>query len=381
MSGLVMLCDVDLDVGDATRVHTLEVASGFAAEGFDVDLVARGADPGVPGVRYHPGRGTDHQRARRIASINLRAVSLLLRRRRGAQRLYVRHSWTSMPVLLAGRLLGYRLVTQVDDVPYGRSFASPVPAVVDYPKRAAAMLMGRLAHGVVAVTPEIKRLLVDEFHTPARRVAVLRNGVDIDLFTPLPHEVAIERSGLRVDRRYIVFCGRFQPWVDFELMLEAFALVRRERPDVELILLGDGSERERIEEHVARLGLEESVSITGVVRDRERVRELMCAATLGLVAHRADYVSHIGVSPTKVAEYLAVGRPVVARDVPGLREALAETGAGLVVDGHPRAMSGAILELLEPGRAERLGQIARRVAEERYAWRSVVRGTIPLFDR
>jgi hypothetical protein len=63
-----MLCDVDLDAPDATRTHTVEVARGFAAEGLEVDLIARGPDPNIDGVRYHSGRGSEAQKLRRIVT-------------------------------------------------------------------------------------------------------------------------------------------------------------------------------------------------------------------------------------------------------------------------------------------------------------------------
>lgn len=377
--GLVMLCDVDLDAPDATRTHTVEVARGFAREGLEVDLIARGPDPAIEGVRYHSGRGSETQKVRRIATINALTLSVLWRRRHLARRLYVRHSWSNMPVLVAGRMLGYRVVTQVDDVPYGPGYGAEVSPLVDYGKRLTAMLMGHLAHGVVAVTAEIKGLLVHQFHVPSERIAALPNGVDTDFFRPLPRAEAIARSGLELDCSYVVFSGRFQPWVDFETMLGAFASVAAERADARLVLVGDGVERERVDREIARLGIEDAVLITGFVRDRAKIRDFMCAATVTLAAHRGEYVSHIGVSPTKLAEYFAVGRAVVAKDAPGLREILKDSGGGVTAPDGPAGMATAILDLLDPAKADALGMLGRRVAEERYTWQSVVRRTLPLF--
>ena len=100
--GLVMVCDVDLAVPDATRVHTVEVARNFAAEGLAVDLVARGPDPHLEGVRYLQGQGADSQRATRVATLNAGVLRLLWSRRGLARRLYVRYRWSLMPVLIAG---------------------------------------------------------------------------------------------------------------------------------------------------------------------------------------------------------------------------------------------------------------------------------------
>jgi glycosyltransferase involved in cell wall biosynthesis len=63
-----------------------------------------------------------------------------------------------------------------------------------------------------------------------------------------------------------------------------------------------------------------------------------------------------------------------------VREVLEQTGAGVVVPGDPQAMAEAILAQLDPARADALGAIGRRTAEERFAWSSIVRRTVPLFD-
>jgi glycosyltransferase involved in cell wall biosynthesis len=70
---------------------------------------------------------------------------------------------------------------------------------------------------------------------------------------------------------------------------------------------------------------------------------------------------------------------VVAVDLPGVRELVGEAGAGVVIRGEPKAMSEAILGLLENSTADRFGAAGRQVAEERLSWRSVIERTLPLF--
>ena len=73
------------------------------------------------------------------------------------------------------------------------------------------------------MTEELKVLLVRDHHVRADKVCVLPNGVDPDLFTPLPREEAIRSR--RLDPNCAsVFAGNFAPWVDFETMLHAFVL-------------------------------------------------------------------------------------------------------------------------------------------------------------
>ncbi len=374
-----MLCDVDLGFPDATRTHSIEVARGFAAAGLDVDLVARGPDPLIDGVRYARAHGAEQQRALRFVTINQQALRLLWRRRRTADRFYVRDSWTCMPALAAARILGYRVVTQVDGIPYGQGNGEQGRGPVEALKRLMAIAMGRLSHGVLAVTPQIKQLLVELARVPPQRICVIPNGVDVDFFRPLPRAQALSRSGLDPACRYVIFCGGFHPWSDFDALLQAFALVVRERPDARLLMVGDGPERNRIEETVRRLVLQDTVALTGFVHDRDRVRDYLAAATVALLIYRTDKVSRTSASPIKLTEYLAAGRAVVAVEIPGVRELLEDTGAGIVVPGSAPAIAAAIVQLLDPERADELGAAGRRLAQERLSWRSVIARTLPLF--
>jgi glycosyltransferase involved in cell wall biosynthesis len=376
--GLVMLCDVDFSFPDATRTHTVEVARGFAAEGIDVDLVARGPDPLLTGVRYTRANGKEQQRLQRLATINLKTIKLLWHRRRFANRFYVRDNWSCLPAILAARALAYRVVLQVDGIPYG-GVDTNVPAGWDGVKLAIAVVIGRLSTGVLAVTPQIKQLLVDVARVPAERIAVISNGVDLDFFHPLPRAEAIARLELDPECRYVVFCGGFNPWSDFDTMLEAFATVLQTRPEVRLLLVGDGPERELIERRAQELAVADTLTITGMIAERERVRDYLAAATVTLLAYREDKVTQTSASPIKLTEYLAAGRAVVAVQIPGVRELVDEPGAGIVIRGEPGAMSEAILELMQDGRADRCGLAGRRLAEERLSWSSVIERTLPLF--
>lgn len=376
--GLVMVCDVDLDVPDGARTHTVEVAAGFARLGMEVKLVARGDDPGLPGVEFSRAHGGENERCRRLASVTAQTVGVLWRERRAARRLYARHKWTTIPATLFARLLGYRIVTEVDDVPYGRGYLGTVSVPIDFFSTALTILMGRLSHGVVAGTAEAKTLLAEQFHVPHERIEVVPIGVDVEFFGSLDRAIGLGRAGLDPDNRYILFVGHFAEWVDFETLLRAFAIVARERPAARLLLVGDGEQRPHVEATIRALGIEQAVTLTGYVRDREAVRDLLAAAVVVVASHRAERLDRIGMNATKIAEYLASGRAVVAKDVAGLREMIEDTGAGRVAR-DPEAMAAAIVSLLDPADADSLGSVGRELARNRHSWDATVRQTLSMF--
>jgi glycosyltransferase involved in cell wall biosynthesis len=376
---LVMVCDVDLDVPDGARTHTVELARGFAIAGLGVSLIARGSDPRIAGVSFRSAGGSGEPRLGGFLAVNAAAIAALWRERGRARRLYVRHKWTTIPATIAGRLLSYRVVSEVDDVPYGYGYAGSISVPVDYFKRLMTFLMGRLSHGVVAGTAEAKGLLADHLGVPRGRIGVVPIGVDVDYFRPLDRAEALRRAGLDPAFRYLLFVGHFASWVDFDTLLDAFALVAADHPDVRLLLVGDGARRAQIEARARELGVDGALVVTGYVQDRDRVRDLLASSTVALASHRGEHLDRIGMNATKLAEYLASGRAIVAKDVARLREMIDEPGAGIVVPGDPEAMAGAISSLLEPGRADRLGEVGRGLAVERYSWDATVRRTLPLF--
>jgi glycosyltransferase involved in cell wall biosynthesis len=376
---VVMICDVDLDVPDGARTHTVEIAAGFAAAGLEVQLVARGSDPGLAGVQFARAVGGEHERGRRLRSFAQRSLEVLWRDRGRSRRLYVRYKWSTLPATVVARLLGYRVVTEVNDFSCGPTYRGEIAPHVDYAKRALMTLMGLLSHGVVAGTEEAKTLLAGEFHIRAGRIHVVPIGVDLDWFTGLDRPASLARAGLDPSRSYVLFVGNFASWVDFDLLLDAFAIVAREAPGAHLLLLGDGEQRHHVDSRISALGIEDRVRLLGFLRDREAVRDLLAAATVVVASHRGEDLDRIGMNATKIAEYLGAGRAVVAKDVAGLREMIQDTGAGRVAR-DPEEMAAAIVSLLDPVRADAVGAVGRELARTRYSWDSTIRQTLPMFD-
>jgi glycosyltransferase involved in cell wall biosynthesis len=380
MPRLVMLCDVNLADADATRTHTTELARAFAGTFAGVDLVARGPDPGIEGVRYWRCGGQDRQRLARLVGLNVRACALLLSRRRVARHFYVRDSWSCLPAVVLARLASYRVVCQVDGVPYGSDPTQPPNVPLAAIRRLVATLVGRLAHGIRAVTPQIASLLTELARVPSGRIGVVPNGVDTDFFHPLDRQRAIARAGLAPDASYVVYCGGLHPWNDFDTLLRSFAEAARRHGEARLLIVGDGQERGAICARVAELGIGRRVVLTGAVDDRARVRDYLAAATVTVLPYRAEVVARTSASPLKLFEYMACGRGVLAFDYPGVCELLRRSGAGVTVDGAADA-SAALASLLGDGRADEYGAAGRRYAEEHLTWQRVVAQTLPLFER
>jgi glycosyltransferase involved in cell wall biosynthesis len=120
-----------------------------------------------------------------------------------------------------------------------------------------------------------------------------------------------------------------------------------------------------------RLGIGRSVTITGWLPMPEAWQHVRSAALC--VSPYLPVPILRSTSPTKLIEYMALGKPVVANDHPEQADVLRESGAGIVCSWNEQEFAAAIVELLkDPDRCKRMGAAGRRyVAEHRTHWAMV----------
>jgi glycosyltransferase involved in cell wall biosynthesis len=138
-------------------------------------------------------------------------------------------------------------------------------------------------------------------------------------------------------RKRIVAVGRCDPQKGFDRLIDAFALIADDNPDWDVVMVGDGPERLKLEDRVRRRGLETRIYITGFVSDV--YQELSAAQLIAFPSRNEGF-------PNALAEGLAVGLPAVGyKGVSGVEDLIIEGTTGLLVDpkdetaGLARALS------------------------------------------
>jgi len=170
-------------------------------------------------------------------------------------------------------------------------------------------------------------------------VHLVKNGVDTKMFRPKDRAAARRSLGLDGDGPVVVFCGRLEPQKGLADLLVAFDEVRRRRPDVRLVLLGDGVMRAEVAARVAKLG---GALVAPGARPLAEVAEWIGAADVFTLP------SHAEGTPNVVLEALASGRPVVGSRVGGIPDCLADERSGVLVPAkNPRALADGLLAALE----------------------------------
>ena len=216
------------------------------------------------------------------------------------------------------------------------------------------------------------RLLRDAPFLDPHAILVIHNGIDTDLFRPLPRERAASRArlGLGADAFVVSYHGVLQPRKRVATLLEAVARLPAGR-EVRPLIIGDGPQRRELEDHAARLGVR--AVFTGARLD---LPPLLAAADVSVHLSAAEGFSN------SVIEALACGLPVVASREHSHAEQVDEGRTGLLVAPEPDSVASALGRLLaDPATVERLGTSARAEAARRFSTQDMVAAYAAALER
>jgi glycosyltransferase involved in cell wall biosynthesis len=183
----------------------------------------------------------------------------------------------------------------------------------------------------------------------------------------MPHPYPVSRVSKPAGERWIVYLGTLARVRGLGVLIRATGVVCSRLRDVRLYLVGagDNSADERaIRGEIERAGLSRYVVVTGML-EMEHAWEYVALADVCVSPFRATPVLQ-STSPTKLIEYMALGRPVVASSHPEQDEIIRECQTGLSVPYSEEAFAEAILRILrDPAEAQRMGQRGRVYATTR----------------
>lgn len=259
-------------------------------------------------------------------------------RRMRPEVLHVHDSAAQTPAILAAARMGDArpriVVTRRTDLPIRR----PARAVWD----------ARFCDRVICISEAVRRRLLD-VGIPAERTVVIPDFVDCQRFDPalLPSEARA--------RPTVVTVGRLSPEKGHAALLRAMTIIVRSCPEARLVIAGQGGQRSALERQVEAMGISRAVEFLGFMPD---VRDVLAAADVFVMPSISE---GLGVA---ALEAMAMGRPVVASNVGGLPESVADGETGLIVPaGDAGALAEAVVGLFgDLERARAMGRAGRERA-------------------
>jgi glycosyltransferase involved in cell wall biosynthesis len=222
----------------------------------------------------------------------------------------------------------------------------------------------RSAAAVPAISRRMGRRLVER-GVPAEKIAFIPTGVDLAAFTQAaPDRAWRAEAGLRDSDFVAVYVGSHGPSNGLGYVLDA-AEHLRDRPDLRIVLIGDGSQKPQLVAEARRRGLENLLFLPPVARSRIPGILKACDAALMIywITPGMEYEM-----PNKFFDYLAAGLPTITNMPAELWDHLEEAGCGIMADtARPEELARALEALqADPVRAREMGRRALALAADRF---------------
>ena len=383
---LLYLGGIDLPMPQARVVQTLHTAHGLAEQGWQVTLaVGRAPRQGLAEVLAGYGL-RPHPRLRILALPTLRLPRLPV-----AAYVHPRlavWNWSyGLAALLASRLLpadwrpdlvlardprlawlflaarpltGAEVVYEVHELfstrarePVGAAGSKPgagegggaPPTRTPRVRRLEERVFGE-SLGLISLTEACRQLLIEEFGVEPDRVVVAPDAV-----ARVPGELPARDAASRT----VVYAGQLYPWKGVGTLVRALAHLPELRLKIVGGLAADDPHAAALQDLAAEVGVLERIEFTGYL-PHARVAAAIAGCVAAVVPLPDNPMARYFTSPLKLFEYLAAGLPLVASDLPALREVLTDgQNALLVPPDDPPALAAALRRLLnDPGLADRL---------------------------
>lgn len=224
---------------------------------------------------------------------------------------------------------------------------------------------------VIGVVSEVTKEQIKDLCGDENKIVVNPNGVDPDKFSPEIDGSHI-RKKLNLENFFVVgFIGTFTRWHGVETLFDAAIKVIEKNERIKFLLIGDGNLKANLELKTHQLNLDDRIIFTGII-PHDNAPEYLAACDVLVSPHLGfeDGTKFFG-SPTKLFEYMAMGKPIIASDLEQIGKIIVDGLNGLKFNpGDVDKLSELILKLYsDPELRANLGKRAREDVIQNYTWK------------
>lgn len=231
-----------------------------------------------------------------------------------------------------------------------------------------------LTDSYIGVAAPHGRYLIEQEGFPPGKVRVIPNGVDVERFHP-----RVDGSFIRAELGFTAstpvtgIVAALRPEKNHAQLIQAMAVVRRAIADAQLLIVGDGPERDNLVRLAHELGIAEAIHFLGT---RSDIPELLSAMDVFVLT------SHMEANPVSILEAMATGKPIVAPRVGSIPESVLDGETGyLTHPGNADEVADRLITLFQQcDRARSMGQRGRNLVEERWSLDVMVDGYQDLIE-
>ncbi|RJR42047.1 MAG: glycosyltransferase [Desulfobacteraceae bacterium] len=311
----------DLTRPGGARSHVLGFCEGLKALGNDVRIVS----PYDEETKERHGRnGILGRTLHMLKLVKMHRTIVECIRSGWPEIVYFRRGYLNPGLLTAFTACGVKVFLEINSILENESF-NLIRHVVSRASAIADHLRFMKADLLVAVSDGLREHLLSTYkRIPSSKVLVVINGVDTKVFFPRNRRECRKELGIDQDAFVVVFAGKAAERHGLNKAVAAMNILKRKHGGrVHLHIVGDGPALREVERSVALSGLEDAVHFEGM-RPHEELTRFIGASNLCISPHSAWPTNSIGVSPLKIFEYLACGRPIICSDVKGIGRIMEE---------------------------------------------------------
>ncbi len=218
----------------------------------------------------------------------------------------------------------------------------------------------RVADHIVVLTPAFTTDICGRGLATEDKISLLPNGADLGLFSPGSRDNAARRELGWADRFVVMYAGAHGKANGLDQLIDA-AEILKPRTDILIACVGDGTERQRLTERAARLGLR-NIVFHGAV-PKKRMPEVVAACDVGAAVLQKNK-TFLTVYPNKVFDYMACRRPVLLGIDGVARELVCDQArAGLFAEPENGAELAAVISALADD-----GELCEKLGQQGCAW-------------
>lgn len=236
-------------------------------------------------------------------------------------------------------------------------------------------ILARFTTRFIANAQAVKRFLVEVERIDPEKIAVIYNGLDLTRFDIAKAKHELKHSlGIPLNKRIVTMIARFRPQKDYFTFLKAASILKDKVENIHFLIVGDeDSEKDNIKNRILNLGLNDYIT---VLLERSDIPEILFTTDISVLT------SHYEGCSNAILESMAAAKPVVATDVGGNRELIADGKSGFVVElKNPAMVADKIAYLLtHPEEARQMGEMGRRTIEEKFSVDRMIDETVRIYS-
>ena len=226
---------------------------------------------------------------------------------------------------------------------------------------------------IVVVSDVLKNILL-KFGVDENKIIVNPNGIDASKYNPQIKCDDVKQKYNLENKIVIGFIGTFGQWHGAENIALAFGRLLKKYSEyknkTKLFMIGDGVRMPIVKKHILEFGLQENVVLTGLIPQEQGAKFLStCDILINATVPNPDGSEFFG-SPTKLFEYMAMGKAIICSDMAQMSEILAHGKTAYMVEpGNIAELATAMKELVDDGELRQcLGDSARAEVVQKYTW-------------